>query len=202
MRTEKIFLRKIRRNRKIRRLGRAVVLSEKPAEGLKDGQAGMPAPSSFIAWAKLRARLYGEVHVGSRDHVNCSQPPGQEGVRPEKRLTYVKRVWAFGFKLLSGSEGIKTPRGEGGSAVASVATMELTLYTRAGCHLCEEAKAQLEPLLREFGLALREVDVDTDPELVVRFGQELPVIFLDGRKVAKYRLNVEQFRRLLERSRK
>ena len=80
--------------------------------------------------------------------------------------------------------------------------MELTLYTRAGCHLCEEAKAQLQPLLEEFSVALREVDVDTDPDLAARFGEELPVFFLDGRKVAKYRVDVKQFRRLLERSRK
>ena len=80
--------------------------------------------------------------------------------------------------------------------------MELTLYTRAGCHLCDEAKAQLQPLVREFGLALREVDVDTDPELAARFGEEVPVVLLDGRKVAKHRLDVKEFRRLLERRQK
>lgn len=76
--------------------------------------------------------------------------------------------------------------------------MELTLYTRAGCHLCEEAKAQLGPLVREFGLALVEVDVDTDPELKARFGEEVPVIFLDGRKVGKFHVDVKQVRRRLE----
>ena len=80
--------------------------------------------------------------------------------------------------------------------------MELTLYTRSECHLCEAAKAQLEPLLREFGLALHEIDVDTDPALAARFGEEVPVVFLDARKVAKYRVDVKQFRRLLEQARK
>lgn len=80
--------------------------------------------------------------------------------------------------------------------------MELTLYTRAGCHLCEEAKEQVAPLAREFGVALHEVDVDTDAELAARFGEEVPVIFLDARKVAKYRVDVKQFRRLLERTQK
>lgn len=79
---------------------------------------------------------------------------------------------------------------------------ELILYTRADCHLCEEVKAQLQPLVREFGVKLREVDVDADPELKTRFGEQVPVIFLDGRKVGKYRVDVKQFRRLLERSRK
>ncbi|MFQ5662510.1 MAG: glutaredoxin family protein [Terriglobia bacterium] len=79
---------------------------------------------------------------------------------------------------------------------------ELILYTRADCHLCEEVKAQLQPLVREFGATLREVDVDADPELKTRFGEQVPVIFLDGRKVGKYRVDVKQFRRLLDRSRK
>ena len=80
--------------------------------------------------------------------------------------------------------------------------MELLFYTRAGCHLCEEAKAQLAPLLEEFGVRLEEVDVDSNPELAARFGQDVPVVFLEGRKVAKHRLDVKQFRRLLGRSQK
>jgi len=80
--------------------------------------------------------------------------------------------------------------------------MELTLYTRAGCHLCEATKTQLEPLLREFSIVLREIDVDTDPELAERFGKEVPVVFFGARKVAKHRVDVKQFRRLLEQTRK
>ncbi|MGH9862002.1 MAG: glutaredoxin family protein, partial [Candidatus Acidiferrales bacterium] len=57
---------------------------------------------------------------------------------------------------------------------------------------------QLQPLVREFGLGLREVDVDTDPELKARFGEELPVLFLDDRKVAKYRVDVARLRHTLE----
>lgn len=76
--------------------------------------------------------------------------------------------------------------------------MDLTLYTRAGCHLCEEMKAALAPLLREFQLALREVDVDSDPGLVTRFGVEVPVLFLGETKIAKYRVDIQQLRRRLE----
>jgi len=76
--------------------------------------------------------------------------------------------------------------------------MELTLYTRGGCHLCDEMKAQLEPLVREFSVELREVDVDTDAMLAGRFGEEVPVLLLDGRKVAKHRLDVKQLRRRLQ----
>jgi len=76
--------------------------------------------------------------------------------------------------------------------------MELTLYTRARCHLCEEAKATLAPVLLEFSVALKEVDVDTDPALAARYGEQVPVLMLDDRKLAKHRIDATQVRRALE----
>ena len=78
---------------------------------------------------------------------------------------------------------------------------EVTLYTRPGCHLCEEAKVAIAPLLREFGAALREINIENDPALEERYGWEIPVVFIGPRKVAKHRVDVEQFRRQLEESR-
>lgn len=77
---------------------------------------------------------------------------------------------------------------------------EVTLYTRPGCHLCEEAKAAIEPLLREFGVLLREVNIEKDGVLEERYGWDIPVIFIGARKAAKHRVDVEQFRRQLEES--
>lgn len=79
--------------------------------------------------------------------------------------------------------------------------MEVTLYTRAGCHLCEAAKAQMAPLLEEFGAVLREVDIDADPQLRAQFDFDVPVIFLGGKKIAKHRINLEQFKRQLAAAR-
>jgi len=81
--------------------------------------------------------------------------------------------------------------------LAAASPREVTLYTRPGCHLCEEAKAAIAPLLREFGASFREVNIDEDSVLRERYGWDVPVIFLGTRKVAKYRVNVEQFRRQL-----
>jgi glutaredoxin len=75
---------------------------------------------------------------------------------------------------------------------------EVTLYTRPGCHLCDEAKFAMAPLLREFGARLREVNVDLDPALHARYTNDVPVVFLGSRKVAKHRLDPRQFRRQLE----
>ena len=77
---------------------------------------------------------------------------------------------------------------------------EVTLYTRPGCHLCEEAKAAMAPVLREFGASLREVNIENDVVLEERYGWDIPVIFIGARKAAKHRVDVEQFRRQLQAS--
>jgi glutaredoxin len=83
-----------------------------------------------------------------------------------------------------------------------VEPLEVTLYTRPGCHLCEEAKAQIAPLLKRAGARLREVNIDEDAELRARYNVDVPVIFLGARKVAKHRVDLEQFRRQLEEARR
>ena len=74
---------------------------------------------------------------------------------------------------------------------------EVTLYSRPGCHLCEEAKRVIAPLLSEFGASLHEVNIDEDAALKERYGGDIPVIFIGARKAAKYRVDPAQFRRRL-----
>jgi glutaredoxin len=74
---------------------------------------------------------------------------------------------------------------------------DATIYSRPGCHLCEEAKAQIAPLLKAFDARLTEVNIDDDPELRARYDHDVPVIFLGARKVAKHRIDIAQFRRQL-----
>lgn len=54
--------------------------------------------------------------------------------------------------------------------------IELTLYGRSYCHLCDDMKVALEPLRRGFSFVLHEVDVDSDPALEARFGELVPVL--------------------------
>ena len=77
---------------------------------------------------------------------------------------------------------------------------ELTLYTRPGCHLCDEAKREIAPLLREYRATLREVNIDADPVLHERYTNDVPVLFLGARKVAKHLVNLVQLRRQLRES--
>jgi glutaredoxin len=89
---------------------------------------------------------------------------------------------------------------EGRLAIAQ--PLDVTLYTRPGCHLCEEAKAQMAPLLGPLGARFREINIDADPVLRERYGLDVPVIFLGSRKVAKHRIDVAQFKRQLEQARR
>src|SRR5256712_11712352 len=82
--------------------------------------------------------------------------------------------------------------------LAASAARDVTLYTRPGCHLCDEAKSAIAPLLREFGATLREVNVDADPVLKERYGWDVPVIFIGSKIAAKHRVDLEQFRRQLQ----
>jgi glutaredoxin len=77
------------------------------------------------------------------------------------------------------------------------APRDVTIYSRPGCHLCEEAKAQIAPMLKEFGARLTEINIDEDPELRARYDYDVPVIFLGVRKAAKHRVDLAQFRRQL-----
>jgi glutaredoxin len=73
----------------------------------------------------------------------------------------------------------------------------LTLYSRPGCHLCDEMKAVVARVARGVPLALAEVDISTDPQLEARYGLEIPVLMIDGKKAAKLRVTEETLLRLL-----
>jgi glutaredoxin len=74
---------------------------------------------------------------------------------------------------------------------------EVVVYSRKGCHLCEIVKESLSKLQRRGGFQWREVDVESDENLRRRFTDEVPVVFIDGRKAFKYRMDEQEFLRKL-----
>ena len=66
--------------------------------------------------------------------------------------------------------------------------IRLTLLSRPGCHLCEEMRREVDALLAEAPRAWEEVNVDSDPALAARWGEGIPVLFVNGRLFAKVRL--------------
>jgi glutaredoxin len=75
----------------------------------------------------------------------------------------------------------------------------VTLYTRPGCHLCEEAKAAINEARAERSFTLEEVNIDLDAALAEQFRYDLPVIFINGVKVFKHRVSARDFLRKLDR---
>ena len=75
--------------------------------------------------------------------------------------------------------------------------MEVVLYTKPGCCLCDTAKAQLSKLRAVQPFHLREVNILEDSAAYAQFHEEIPVIFIDGRKAFKYHLDEKAFLRQL-----
>ncbi|HZR27061.1 MAG TPA: glutaredoxin family protein [Vicinamibacterales bacterium] len=74
---------------------------------------------------------------------------------------------------------------------------QLTIYSRPGCHLCDEMKQVVASVAERFELAITEINIDTDPELEKMYGWEIPVLLIEGVKIAKYRISEEQLTRAL-----
>jgi len=74
----------------------------------------------------------------------------------------------------------------------------LRLLSRPGCHLCDDMRSAVAPLVARLGGSLETVDVDSDPALAARWGNEIPVLLdADGRVVAKIRDTPERIARRL-----
>jgi glutaredoxin len=75
----------------------------------------------------------------------------------------------------------------------------VTLYGKPGCHLCDDARTVVARVCSELGEQYAEVDITTDPELVRRFGEEIPVTFVDGSQHDFWRVDAERLARALAR---
>jgi glutaredoxin len=78
----------------------------------------------------------------------------------------------------------------------------VTLYTRAGCHLCDDAHALLQQEQRRYRFQLQLVDIDTSRELVQQHGESVPVIHVDGKLRFRGGVNRLLLRRLLDAERR
>jgi glutaredoxin len=76
---------------------------------------------------------------------------------------------------------------------------EVTLITRAACHLCEDAERLLRQLRSELGFVYREVDVDSAKVLRDEYSDRVPVILVDGREHGYWRVEEPRLRKALAR---
>lgn len=77
--------------------------------------------------------------------------------------------------------------------------IHVTIYSRPGCHLCDDMKTVVQKVAASWTepVSIDEINIDTDPDLQARYGVEVPVLMIDGKKVAKYRISEEDVARAL-----
>jgi glutaredoxin len=70
----------------------------------------------------------------------------------------------------------------------------IVLYSKPGCHLCDDARIVIERVCAELGERYDEVDISTSDELMRAFGEEIPVTFVDGRQHDFWRVDADRLR--------
>lgn len=73
----------------------------------------------------------------------------------------------------------------------------MELLTRSQCHLCDEARTVVARVAAEYGCPWRERSVEEEPELLARFSEEIPVLFIDGVQRDFWTVDEVRLRRLL-----
>jgi len=71
------------------------------------------------------------------------------------------------------------------------------LYSKPGCHLCDDARAVVERVCADLGTSYDEVDITTSPDLMNAYADQIPVTFVDGRQHDFWRVDEARLRRAL-----
>lgn len=81
-----------------------------------------------------------------------------------------------------------------------MASILVQIYSRPNCHLCEEAKAVIKQAQAEVVFTLEEINIDDDPDLRARYTNDVPLVFINGRKAFKHRVESREFLKRLRDS--
>lgn len=82
------------------------------------------------------------------------------------------------------------------------ARARVIIYSRPGCHLCEEAKQIIKGSGVEGEYTLEEINIESDAELLRRYRYHIPVVTIDGVEAFRHRLTAEEFRAAVTKSKK
>ena len=77
--------------------------------------------------------------------------------------------------------------------------IQIDIYSRPDCHLCDEAKDTIERVRRRYPFLLRLINIEEDPALEAAYGAEIPVIFINGNKAFKHRVDESDLERKVKR---
>jgi len=82
----------------------------------------------------------------------------------------------------------------------SSAKAHVIIYSRPGCHLCDEAKQIMKAAGFPHEYTLEEINIESDPDLLKRYQYDIPVVTINGVEAFRHRLTAEEFRTRLRRS--
>ena len=68
------------------------------------------------------------------------------------------------------------------------------VYSRPGCHLCDEAKAAIHNAAIDDRFTLQEINIESDPELLRKYKYDIPIVTIDGVECFKHRVDADQFK--------
>lgn len=71
------------------------------------------------------------------------------------------------------------------------------IYSRPGCHLCDEAKAAIQNSGCSDRFTLEEVNIESDEELLRKYKYDIPIVMIDGVEAFRHRVNADEFVRLI-----
>jgi glutaredoxin len=78
-----------------------------------------------------------------------------------------------------------------------VTTHRITLLSKPGCHLCDDARAVVERVASDLGVAWEEVDISSDPQLLAKWWDQIPVTLVDGVQHDYWRVDEQRLRSAL-----
>ena len=75
--------------------------------------------------------------------------------------------------------------------------MTVTLYSKPGCHLCEEVRELLAELAIDRRFTIEEINIESDPRLFAAYRYAIPVVLVGGREIARGRIDTLELQRKL-----
>jgi len=77
--------------------------------------------------------------------------------------------------------------------------IQIEMYSRPGCHLCDEAKAVINRVRLRFPFTLRVINIETDPDLEKIYREQIPVVFINGNKAFKYHVDERELEKKVKK---
>ena len=77
--------------------------------------------------------------------------------------------------------------------------IQIEIYSRPGCHLCDEAKEVINRVRLRFPFTLRVINIETDADLEKIYREQIPVVFINGNKAFKYHVDERELEKKVKK---